>query len=152
MTNYTREILISDIEHGLKYSSRPDGKYCFCGDGVRAVLDLLKRPQTEQKKGTINLPEPTDEMLQALHSQDVRSGGIRIVCLERYNRLKEILARPTTKTVTKHLVMWTNGKDAYSTVCDTRDLAHRMAEQRRIDGRRNISILEIQQTVDDTTN
>ncbi len=165
--------LIIEIEDSFRRHPN-NSNFVYCKAGVSQVLDVLKSfknmPATTNNNKTINLPEPTPEMLHALRFESSHIGGdFRVenydksntnfsiskhdASLTRYNRLKEILARPATKTVTMYVVTWMTRDgtpDGYT--MSSQDVAD--GQLRRINeaGLKHGKITEIQQTVDDTTN
>lgn len=159
MARMTREELIAILESDIAiHEGRGDRSAEFCIDGCKQVLALLKGEQT-QKRGVINLPEPTPEMLHALRVHDsnvleyyVPGGNYHYTALVRYNRLKEILARPATKTVTHYVLIW------YRVDTKGIGMTHYNTETEAAQARDGLSdraihrkIIPIEVTVDDTT-
>ena len=143
-------------------------QYIVCGNAFRDTLFYLEALKAHmsnaqtQKKNTINLPEPTSEMLYALRNGDhikleyYIQGDIEYnaktynAALNRYNNLKEILSRPPTKTVTIYVVSWQYNGAPSSTTYHSADQAKRREDGlKAVSSVKHTSVTEVQQTIDD---
>lgn len=151
VAGYTKEQVIARMKYDLGHQNTQN--FMYCRQGVQTVLDLLLASTNNNTNKTIKLPEPAPEMLWVLYgsgNNKYLSAYGQSTALTRYNRLKAILERPATKTVTLYVVSWQNRDgNAIAFSYQHHNEASVHEAQLKLEGHKHVTVTEIQQTVDD---